>query len=131
MDYVNILAMVMKTGNKAAVVTVFGFITTMYLKITTTKHLKYICAHQLTTTEVQSNKNACTNDGIMITRANNKITVNGLQKFTITENYINGIKQVHSVIMPSLSSSDVNSLPGLKSVVDFAYDIQRKPSMVT
>ena len=90
-----------------------------------TKHLKYICAHQLTTTEVQSNKNACTNDGIMITRANNKITVNGLQKFTITENYINGIKQVHSVIMPSLSSFDVNSLPRLKSVVDFAYDTQR------
>ena len=96
-----------------------------------TKHLKYICAHQLTTTEVQNNKNSCTNDGIMITRANNKITVNGLQKFTITENYINGIKQVHSVIMPSLSSSDVNSLPGLKSVVDFAYDTQRKSSMVT
>ena len=90
-----------------------------------TRHLKYICAHQLTFSEVASNKNSCIDDGIWITNKGSNITVNGLQKFTIKKRSTIGIDQIQSIIMPVLSSQNIISeLKVAPSIINFTYDLQ-------
>ena len=95
----------------------------------TTRHLMYICAHQLTEKEVNSSGDACKNDGVHITYLGENVTVHGNQKIVLHRRK-NGITNIIDRInMPPLSSKGIiNSSP---AVISFGYDDRgKRPWMI-
>ena len=88
-----------------------------------TRHLRYICAHPLTQTEVHGATNACPYNGVHINYRGSRIILHGQQKLVLHTFNVDGAPMVKSITMPSLSSQGISN-SGQSTVVRFHYDNQ-------
>ena len=84
------------------------------------RHLTYVCAHELTPDEQRGKSNACKNDGVWITYQGNSITIDGHIKIVLHKSRDRKIQRINSVTIPSLSSRPVTGI-GENTQVIFTY----------
>ncbi len=87
------------------------------------RHLIYICAHTLTSSQVNGVKNACAKDGIWLTYEGGDITVHAEQSLVVHTTQVDGEPIVKSVSLPSLSSKGISNGNNTANV-EFGYDTQ-------
>ncbi len=87
-----------------------------------TRKLIYICAHPLTTDQLHSPNNACTNNGIHITYQGRDVLINGQQKITLHMKSVLGQSTVQSISMPGLSDDAITHHQQVQ--LQFSYDDQ-------
>ena len=86
-----------------------------------TRRLIYICSHQISSNNLFGMSNACKDQGVRIKYGDNLITVYGNQIFKIHQRLDDGLTEVDSIEMPSLSSDQINY--NENSYIKFTYDI--------
>ena len=86
----------------------------------TTRHLTYICGHELTRSEQQASFNTCKNNGIHITYQGNSVIVHGHQTIVLHRTGGNGIQMPDKIIMPPLSSPGIDDAES--AVINLTYD---------
>ena len=84
------------------------------------RHLTYICAHELTPDERRGKHNACKNDGIWITYRGDSITIDGHVSIVLHKTRDSGIQRIDSITLPSLSSRPVARGEG-NTQITFSY----------
>ena len=87
----------------------------------TTRHLTYICGHELTQSEQQAGFNACQNNGIHITYRGNRVIVQGHQTIVLHRISNNGIQMINKIIMPPLSSPGIDDVKS--AIINLSYDV--------
>ncbi len=95
-----------------------------------TRHLIYVCAHSLTTSQIHDKLNACPDNGVWLTYQGPDITIHGQQTLIIHTFVVNGTPIVRSVTMASLSSYGISN-SDQPATLSFAYDTQgNRPSLL-
>ena len=96
-----------------------------------TRRLTYVCGHPLTIQEQQGARNACINDGLLITYQGDAVTVHGQQNITLHRGENGGIGNIKAITMPSLSSDGISNSRE-ESTINFSYDDQgRRPWLLS
>ena len=95
-----------------------------------TRHLTYICAHELTIEEQQSDTNACKNDGIHISYQGSNVIVQSYQTIMLHRINNSGIQMINKIIMPPLSSPGVDNAKN--ATIELTYDNRsRRPWLLS
>ena len=71
------------------------------------RHLTYVCSHELTPDEQRGKYNACKNNGVWITYRGNNITIYGHVKIMLHKTRDSGIQRIDSITIPTLSSGSM------------------------
>ena len=85
-----------------------------------TRHLTYICAHELSIEEQRADGNACKNDGIHISYRGSNVIVQSHQTIVLHRINNSGIQMIDKIIMPPLSSPGVDDAKN--ATIELAYD---------
>ena len=92
-----------------------------------TRHLTWMCSHQLSLKEQKSTGNLCGNEGVRLTYRGRDVIIDGYRRVIIHRNEINGLHLINQISLPSLSSSE-SERPGATDSIFFNYDVQgRRP----
>ena len=85
-----------------------------------TRHLTYICAHEMSIEEQRVDGNACKNGGIHISYRGSNVIVQSHQRIVLHRINNSGIQMIDKIIMPSLSSPGVDDAKS--ATIELAYD---------